>query len=131
MRIGVCTFGGDGGKSGISRYIISLLEHLDRIAPPHEVEVVVYESERDVFIPAGSKTLAPVVMPESLKPPVRNIWWHQATLPGLARRRGHDVLFLPAANRRTCLRAPCPMVGTMHDFSSVHVAGKYDPGRMF
>jgi len=26
---------------------------------------------------------------------------------------------------------PCPSVGTVHDFSSIHVEGKYDPARMF
>lgn len=131
MKIGVCTFGGDGGKSGISRYIISLLQQFEQLAGEDEIEVLVYGSERDVFFPAGAKHLRPLEFPENLKPPVRNIFWHQASLPGICRKRGYDVMFLTAANRRTCLSLPCPMVGTVHDFSSIHVTGKYDPARMF
>ncbi len=50
-------------------------------------------------------------------------------LPLLARRRGYDVVFLPAANRRAPVWAGAPSVGTVHDFSSLHVRGKYDPAR--
>ena len=60
-----------------------------------------------------------------------NVAWHQACLPGYCRRRGYDVLFLPAGNRRVSIHAPCPAVGTVHDFSNLHVKGKYDPARMF
>jgi len=131
MKLGICTFGGDGGKSGISRYIVSLLQQFESLASDMTIDVMVYKSELDVFLPAGSKKLRPIEFPDSLKPPVRNIFWHQASLPGLCRREGYDVMFLPAANRRSALRLPCPMVGTVHDFSSIHVAGKYDPSRMF
>jgi glycosyltransferase involved in cell wall biosynthesis len=130
MRIGVCTFGGDGGKSGISRYIISLLGEMARLPHGHEVDVIVYASEREVFLPAEPGPLRAMLQPESLHPPVRNILWHQLSLPGICRRSRFDVMFLPAANRRTSLRLPCPMVGTVHDFSSIHVQGKYDPARM-
>lgn len=131
MRIGICTFGGDGGKSGISRYIMSLLREFATGASGHEFDVVVYGDERSIFVPEHAAGMEAIEYPERLRPPVRNIWWHQASLPGLCRRRGWDVAFLPAANRRTALRLPCPMAGTVHDFSSIHVAAKYDPARMF
>ncbi|MDX2175658.1 MAG: glycosyltransferase family 1 protein [Candidatus Sumerlaeia bacterium] len=130
MKIGVCTFGGDGGKSGISRYIMSLLREFARDTRGHRIEVLAYADERSVFLPPEG-ALDAIEFPGSLRPPVRNIWWHQASLPGLCRERGYDVFFLPAANRRTSLRLPCPSVGTVHDFSSLHVGGKYDPARMF
>jgi len=41
------------------------------------------------------------------------------------------VLFLPAGNRRLPFSVSCPTVGTVHDFSSIHVTGKYDPARRF
>jgi len=41
------------------------------------------------------------------------------------------VVFMPAGNRRLAWNYPCPAVGTVHDFSSLHVAGKYDRARMF
>jgi len=44
-------------------------------------------------------------------------------------RRRLDVLFLPAANRRVPACAPCPMVGTVHDYSSIHMESKYDLAR--
>jgi glycosyltransferase involved in cell wall biosynthesis len=47
------------------------------------------------------------------------------------KRRKYDALFLPAGNRRLPWKVPCPTVGTVHDFSSLHVQGKYDWKRMF
>lgn len=131
MRFGVSTFGGDGGKSGISRYIISLLNEFEKQLGADEARIVVYTSERETFIPPGAIRLQTIDYPESLKPPVRNILWHQTSLSSLCRREKVDVMFLPAANRRLALRLPIPVVGTVHDFSSIHVSAKYDPARMF
>jgi glycosyltransferase involved in cell wall biosynthesis len=64
-----------------------------------------------------------------LRSPVRNVLWHQASLPGFCRERGFDVLFLPAGNRRLPVYSPCPTVGTVHDFSGIHLPGKYDRAR--
>lgn len=130
MKIGITTFGGDGGKSGISQYIIKLLQEFAAIPHPHSMEVIVYEDERGIFIPAGDRFL-PRSYPGSLRHPVVNIAWHQVALPRLCTRNRYDVLFLPAGNRRLPIRAGCLTVGTVHDFSSIHVAGKYDPGRVF
>jgi len=41
------------------------------------------------------------------------------------------VLFLPAANRRLPLFCSVPTVGTVHDFSSLHMENKYNPARLF
>jgi len=131
MKIGISTFGGDGGKSGISRYIISLLENMDRIAAGHEYDVHVFFNEKDIFLPGGSTTMRAVEQSETLRSPVRSIAWHQLSFPRIARREGYDLVFLPAANRRSCLSLPCPSVGTFHDLSSIHVKGKYDPARNF
>jgi len=67
----------------------------------------------------------------ALRHPLLNVAWHQLALPRWCRKRRYDVLFLPAGNRRLPLGAPCPSVGTVHDFSSLHVEAKYDPARMF
>lgn len=131
MKIGISTFGGDGGKSGISRYIISLLEHINRMEDAHQFDVHVFSNEKSIFIPVNSGTMKPVEHPENLRSPVRSIAWHQFSFPRIARREGYDLVFLPAANRRSCLSLPCPSVGTFHDFSSIHVKGKYDPARSF
>jgi glycosyltransferase involved in cell wall biosynthesis len=130
MRLGITTFGGDGGTSGISRYIIKLIEELTRLPDPPEMEALVFEDERDIFIPDGSRVEALTFKP-SLRNPLLNIAWHQTVLPRLCRKRGYDVIFLPAGNRRLPYRAPCVSAGTVHDFSQLHVEQKYDAARMF
>lgn len=129
MKIGITTFGGDGGKSGISCYIMSLLKEFVQFQEEHDFEVLLYENERDIFLPEGNDFRV-LTFPESLRPAVKSIFWHQTSLPSICKKQGYDVMFLPAANRRACLRLPCPMVGTVHDFSSLHVKGKYDPARL-
>jgi hypothetical protein len=130
MNIGITTFGGDGGKSGISQYIINLLNQFNTITDRHTFDLFLYERERNVFLNADSK-LAPVTFGERLRNPAVNIAWHQFGLSKWCKRRKYDALFLPAGNRRLPWKAPCPTVGTVHDFSSLHVQGKYDWKRMF
>ncbi len=130
MRVGVITFGGDGGKSGISQYIIKLVEQFDILSHGMDFEIVVYEDERSIFVPSGSK-METYCFGSTLRNPVVNLAWFQFGLPVLCKKRGYDVLFLPAANRRAPCWVPCPTVGTVHDFSSAHVSEKYDPARMF
>jgi glycosyltransferase involved in cell wall biosynthesis len=130
MKIGITTFGGDGGKSGISQYIINLLREFLRLESQADFEVFVYENEKDIFL-ADQIRMHPLCFGGRLRNPALNVAWHQFMLPRWCRKREYDVLFLPAGNRRLPLRAPCPTVGTVHDFSSIHVKGKYDPARMF
>jgi len=129
MKIGISTFGGDGGKSGISQYIMQLMREFARQPDGNTFEVIGYREERDWFVPE-SPHMVHLPFENYLHSPLRNVFWHQASLPGLSRRRKFDVLFLPAGNRRLPLTAPCPTVGTVHDFSSIHVQGKYDRARM-
>ena len=131
MRVAVTTFGGDGGKSGISRYIIQLLRQFDRQAAASDAfDVFLYGKERDLFL-RETRRLRAVPFGDHLSGPVRNILWHQLDLPGLMRRSDYDVLFLPAANRRLPLFCSVPRVGTVHDFSSLHMENKYNPARLF
>ena len=130
MKIGITTFGGDGGKSGISQYIIRLLTAFDAMRDGTEFEVMVYEDEQSIFVPTSS-SMKPLRFGGGLRNPIVNVAWHQTALPGWCRKRGFDILFLPAGNRRLPLSVPCPSVGTVHDFSSIHVKEKYDPARMF
>ena len=129
MKIGISTFGGDGGKSGISQYIIQLIREFARQPDGCTFEVIGYGDERAVFVPeCGGITHLP--FGSNLRSPIRNVFWHQTSLPRYCRERAFDVLFLPAGNRRLPLYSPCPTVGTVHDFSSIHVPGKYDRARM-
>ncbi len=102
MRVGIVTFGGDGGKSGISQYIIKLLEQFDSIQEGTDFEVVVYDNEKSIFIPSASG-MSSTCCAERLRNPVLNVAWHQIGLPLLCSKRGYDVLFLPAANKENAL----------------------------
>jgi glycosyltransferase involved in cell wall biosynthesis len=130
MKIGITTFGGDGGKSGISQYIINILREFAALDDKPDFEVIVYEDEKELFVP-DPNSMSTICFGDSLRSPVANIAWHQFSLPKLCRKQKYDVLFLPAGNRRLPISLPCPSVGTVHDFSSIHVEGKYDPARMF
>ncbi len=130
MRLGITTFGGDGGKSGISQYIISLLREFADLRAGEETDVMVFEDEVDIFVPEKS-SITPVCFGDRIRPTIMNILWHQFELGRRCKQREYDMLFLPAANRRVPFKVPCPTVGTVHDFSSLHVKGKYDPARMF
>ena len=130
MKIGITTFGGDGGKSGISQYIINILREFATLPAGPDFEVIVYEDEKALFVP-NPDSMSTLCFGNALRNPLTNIAWHQAFLPNLCRRRKYDVLFLPAGNRRLPVSLPCPSVGTVHDFSSIHVEGKYDRARMF
>ncbi|MCB9799665.1 MAG: glycosyltransferase family 4 protein [Candidatus Omnitrophica bacterium] len=131
MKIGMTTFGGDGGKSGISQYIINLFEQFTYLSNGLAFEAFVYEDEKEIFIPGDADKIKALSFGGKIRPALKNIAWHQMALPGWCRKRNFDVLFLPAANRRIPFRVPCPMVGSVLDFSSLHVKNKYDAAHMF
>ncbi len=129
MTIGVSCFAGDQGRSGIGRYIVTLLREFAGIAGPGErFEVAVAAGERSLFVPEDARFLA-LEVADFVARPVVNVAWHLTALWVLAWRRRWDVAFLPAANRRLPLAMPCPTVGTVHDLASLHVPRKYDPAR--
>jgi glycosyltransferase involved in cell wall biosynthesis len=132
MKIGICTFGCDGGKSGISRYTIELIREFAASGSEHQFEIIAHEDEQHIFAPPAeqSANFKMLLYPAELRATTKNILWHQTTLPGLCKERGFDVLFLPAGNRRLPYKCPCPTVGTVHDFSSLHVEGKYSLSHM-
>ncbi len=130
MKIGVVTFACDAGRSGIGQYLIHLMREFPAVAPELHIEVIGHEDEISVFLPPQHNY---AIYPVSTRwqHPILNILWQNVMLPLICRTRRYGAVFLPAANRRLPLRLPCPTVGTVHDFSSIHVAGKYDPLRDF
>ena len=128
MKIGILTFACDAGRSGIGQYLIHLLRDFPEIAPEVEFEIVGHEDEIGAFLPSDHDYTLHTVS-NRWKSPILNILWQNIMLPRLCRAHGYDVVFLPAANRRLPLWLPCPSVGTVHDFSSMHITGKYDPLR--
>jgi len=128
--IGITSFGGDAGKSGISQYIIHLLRAYCEAGLDDQFELFTYLDEKKFFVPPLNR-YSILRFPDSCRHPVLNVAWHQLILPYWCHNRRYEVLFLPAGNRRVPLWVPCPTVGTVHDFSSLHVANKYDPARKF
>lgn len=126
MHIGITTFATDAGKSGISQYLFNVLAELIKQGKQHQYELIVHESEKHLYANLNSPNVRIITFSDRLRTPLINILWHLFYLPILCRRRGYDVLFLPAANRRLPLWCPCPTVGTVHDLASMNIKGKYD-----
>ncbi len=128
MKVGLTATMIQGGRSGVAQYVFSLVRELVR-AGQVDLDVFVLEDELPLldFAKDGCR-LIPVS--SAAAPPVKNILWHQLTLPTLAADLKLDVLHVPSY-RRLVRRAPCPTVGTIHDLAPFHVKGKYDLARMF
>lgn len=128
MKVGLTATMIQGGRSGVAQYVFSLVRELVR-AGRVDLNVFVLEDELPLldFAKDGCR-LIPV--PREAAPPVKNILWHQLTLPKLAADLKLDVLHVPSY-RRLVRNAPCPTVGTIHDLAPFHVKGKYDFARMF
>ena len=129
MRIALSTSVIQRGRSGVGQYVLSLVRALLPAAQEHEFTLHVLEEDLPLFsFAAGTMRLESVS--ERHRPPVRNILWHQAVLPGLLQRRGIDVLHVPSYRRMLWPR-PCALVSTVHDLAPFHVKAKYDRSRMF
>ena len=130
MKIGISAFAADGGKSGISQYMINALQRLPRLDTSVRCVIFVPAAERSLFEPAPSGSEI-VSVPDWMAHPVASILWHLCLYPLLLRQYRCDCAFLPAGNRRLGLWYGLPSVSTIHDLSQLHVEGKYDPLRMF
>jgi glycosyltransferase involved in cell wall biosynthesis len=117
------------GKTGVAQYVLSLVRALLPHASQHRFTLFVLEEDRPLLeFAAGAMTILPVA--ERYRSALRNIWWHQAVLPGLLRERQIDVCHVPSY-RRLLWPKPCALVASIHDLAQFHVRGKYDWARMF
>jgi glycosyltransferase involved in cell wall biosynthesis len=129
VRIALSTSVIQRGRSGVGQYVLALVRALIPFAAGNEFTLLVLEQDVPLFsFAAGSMDIVPV--PERFRPAVRDIYWHQAVLPRLARKRGLDVLHVPSYRRMLWPR-PCALVSTIHDLAPFHLKGKYDLARMF
>ena len=127
-RVGICTLGMDGGRSGIGRYTRSLIEELQRLRPEWRVDLVGQAADRELF-GALPESWGWHPVPTWVQGAVTEVLWMQLGLGRLASKRSWEVAFMTAGNRRLPAALPCRTVGTVHDFSSLHVEEKYDPLR--
>ena len=129
MRIGLSTSVVQGGKTGIAQYVLALTRAFASGTTRHEF--VLFTLERDLpLFDFARQTMQLVPVPERYRPALRNIGWHQAVLPKLARDCRLDVLHVPSY-RRLLWPKPCPLVATIHDLSPFRVRRKYSFSRMF
>ncbi len=128
MKVGLTATMIQGGRSGVAQYVFSLVRELIRAG---EVDLSVFVLEDELPLLDFAKDGCRIIpVPRAAAPPVKNILWHQFSLPKLAADLKLDVLHVPSY-RRLVRRAPCPTVGTIHDLAPFHVKGKYDLARMF
>ena len=128
MKIGFSTSVIQRGKTGVAQYVFALLRAMLIHADQHEFNLFVLEEDLPLFEFAKGK-MKLISVAEKFRPAVKNVLWHQAQLPKLAKNLGLDVLHVPSY-RRMLWRAPCPLVATIHDLAPFHVTGKYDWQRM-
>jgi glycosyltransferase involved in cell wall biosynthesis len=128
MRVGISTGMIQRGKTGVAQHVFALLRALAPHAAKHEFHIFVLEEDLPLFAFAKDAVRL-VTVPESERPAVRNILWHQRTLPKLVRQLRLDVLHVPSYRRMLWPR-PCPLVATIHDLAPFHITGKYDWKRM-
>ena len=130
MKIGISAFATDSGKSGISQYAANVVGRLVAMAPQHDFVAFINRSDAD-WVRTWHPRLEVVALPDWTGHPVAGILWHLVSLPGMLRRHRCNLVFMPAGNRRLAWSYGVPSVGTVHDFSQLHVPQKYDAARMF
>lgn len=129
MRIGISTSVIQRGQTGIAQYLFALLRAFLPYAGENDFVLFVLEEDVPLFdFAKGKMQIVPV--PESFRPPIKNILWHQRALPQLARGLQLDVLHIPSY-RRMLWSGPCPLVATIHDLAPFRVSKKYSWARMF
>lgn len=130
MKVGISSFAGDAGKSGISQYMSNIFRRLPELSGEDEYVLFMTRSDRE-FFETGQSRVKVVAYPDWIGNPVVNILWHLIWLPFVLAKHGCDCVFLPAGNRRLGWWYGRPSISTVHDLSQLHVEGKYDPFRMF
>ncbi len=129
MRIGISTSVIQRGKTGVAQYLFALLRAFLPHADEHHFVLFVLQEDLPLFAFAKNK-MQVVPVPESFRPPIKNILWHQRALPQLARDLKLDILHVPSYRRMLWPR-PCPLVATIHDLAPFRVPKKYSASRMF
>lgn len=128
LRIGLSTSVIQGGRSGIARYVFSLLKEFQQDHQPCGFVVFILKNDWPLFDFLNS-SIQKVEVPEQFRKPLADIFWHQVILPRWVRKYSLDVIHIPSY-RRMLLRAGCPKVATIHDLAPFRLAGKYDQMRM-
>lgn len=129
MKIGLSTTMIQGGKGGIGQYVFALVKALLAERPDIKLHLFTLRDEIPLFdFAKGQVEIIPVE--ESVRSPIKNILFHQLTVPKEAKQHGLELLHVPSY-RRMIWSQSIPTVATIHDLAPFHVKGKYDMARMF
>ena len=133
LTVAVSLFANDRGRSGIGRYLKEVTSALVAADPDVAWRFFVGEEDRTVFdgiVPDDGDRIRWTGVPDPWNRPALSPLWHALHFPPLVAQARADVVYLPAGNRRLVPFSPLPTVAVVHDLSSFHVQGKYDPRRM-
>ena len=119
--------GYDGGRSGLSTYIN---ESIRELVKDHRVDLLILKSDCSAF-PVNNKNLNFIIIPDYMRKPLLNMFWHLFILPFKLNLKKYDFCFLPVGNRRLLSRCPVPSITTFHDLSQLYIKDKYDKKRIF
>jgi glycosyltransferase involved in cell wall biosynthesis len=126
MNIGFSTFVLEGGRSGLSTYILELLRALQQEDHDNAYRILMARSDVDLLSLTNPNFSRTVVSP-LLNRPLPNLVWHNTALA--ARAAQFDLLHIPSA-RRIPLVKRTRVVATVHDLAAFAVDDKYDRARM-
>ncbi|MGB0712860.1 MAG: glycosyltransferase family 4 protein [Gammaproteobacteria bacterium] len=130
LTVGISAFAGDGGKSGISQYMVNIFRRLPELGPEHHYVLFMTSADKE-FFDVSHPNVQVVSYPDNFGHPIISILWHLLWLPIALKAHGCDVCWMPAGNRRLAWWYGVPSVSTIHDMSQLHVPAKYDRFRMF
>ena len=126
MNIGISTFVLEGGRSGLSTYILELLRALQQEDRDNSYRILTSRSEEDL-LPLTNPNFSKMVMTSLIQPPLLNIVWHNTHLASMAKH--FDLIHIPSA-RRIPLVKRTRIVATVHDLAAFSVQEKYGRARM-
>lgn len=116
------------GRSGVAAYVFGLLDGMAKLEGRPELHLFGLEEDEGHF-QRWRDWVAWHPVPESFRPAVKNVLWHQFHFPGALARLGIEVVHVPSY-RRMIARPGCRQVATIHDLAPFHVERKYDAARM-
>src|SRR5687768_16636491 len=98
MKIGISTSVIQRGKTGIAHHLFSLLNEIRHVGSKHEFVLFVLEEDLPLF-DFLERSMEIVIVPEAVRPAVKNIRWHQFALPKMAAELKLDALHVPSYRR--------------------------------
>ena len=126
MNIGFSTFVLEGGRSGLSTYILELLRALQQEDRDNVYRILMARNEADL-LPLTNPNFSRMAVAPLLNRPLPNLVWHNTALAaGMGK---FDLLHIPSARRIPFVKRT-RVVATVHDLAAFAVDDKYDRARM-